>query len=275
MIKINYVLIPKEIIYNNSLTKNRVILYTYLALKRGLDDTVGLSCDSVVKWCGYKPNYNKGKINDQMVQLLEIMISNKYIKLLSSNDKKLSEIISKNYFFEIGINQIKFDIPSQFGLIYFDEIMNIKNFKSNINNSEKCTKISPAILLLLLSYLRMNMLRRQDKYVGKPSNKPEFCYRMYIDIENDINLSSRYISKAVDILKELDLIETLTMPRWKDDKNNWHTEVTLFVNKYKRKDGGDSLDTSFNYQQELQWGVEYIKEKKFLKKKFNQDTEKQ
>ena len=105
------------------------------------------------------------------------------------------------------------------------------------------------------------------------SDKPEFCYRHYNNIEVDIGLSSRYISKATKILNKMDIIEYRELPRYKDESGNWHTEVTLFVNKYKRIDNGESIDTKYDFNQELQWGIEYIKEKKFLSKKFLQNTE--
>ena len=94
---------------------------------------------------------------------------------------------------------------------------------------------------------------------------------MYIDIEKDIGISSRYISRAVKILNELDLIVSESMPRWRDKNDNWHTEVTLFVNKYRRKKSTEKLDGNYDYKQELEWGKEYVIKKKYLNKKFDQE----
>jgi hypothetical protein len=232
-----------------------VIIYSYFASKRGLDDKVGFSCDSIVKWCGYQPNYNKNKINSQITNILSVLLSNDYIEI--------SDTVNRNNFIEAMLNIGKFAISSQFALIYMDEIKKIRDF--NKNNDPR--KVSSAILLLLLSYIRLNMLRRQKKYKGKPFDKPEFCYRLYIDIEKDIGISSRYISKGIKELEDLDLLVVQRLPRWKDENNNWHTEVTLFANKYKRKDNGDSLDSDYDYKQELLWGIDYIKGKKYLNKK--------
>jgi hypothetical protein len=262
VIKINYITVPKEIIYNKELENNRVMVYSYLAIRRGLDDIVGFSCDSIVKWCGYKPNYDKDKINDNIIKLLEQLHNKEYIKL--------SDYDCKNSFSECVINNNKFDIPDQFALIYLDEIKKIQDSKN------KNRKVSPPILLLLLSYLRVNMLRRQKDYFENSADKPEFCYRMFIDIENDIGLTGRYISKAITILSDIGLIATKTLPRYKDEYGNWHTEVTLFADRYryrKNKNGQFVLDEKYNCNQELQWGEEYIKEKKHLSKEFNQNTE--
>lgn len=239
-----------------------MILFSYFASKRGLDDTVGFSCNDVVNWCGYKVNHTKDKSNQKITDIINSFAEGGYINVEGD--------ISRNNYVKAILNIYKFDAPSQFALIYLDEIEKIRDFQKY---TEDTKKMSASILLLLLSYLRVNMLRRQKDYIGKQSDKPEFCYRMYIDIEKDIGISSRYISRAIRILEELDLIAIQTLPRWKDVYDNWHTEVTLFVNKYKRIDGGKSLDMHYDYKQELQWGSEYIKEKKFLSKKFYQNTE--
>jgi hypothetical protein len=182
---------------------------------------------------------------------------------------KLEGKIASDIFTLAYLNQEKFFPDSQFALIYIDELQKITEFKKH---TKDVNKMNSSIILLVLSYLRVNMLRRQGEYFANKSDKPEFCYRMYIDIEKDIGISNRYISRAVKILNEMDLIVSEEMPRYKDEKGNWHTEVTLFVNKYKREKGGESLNIDYDYQQELAWGKEYVKEKKYLNKKFYQDV---
>lgn len=240
------------------------MFYSYLVAKRSLDDTVGFSCNSVVDWCGYKPNYRKDKINDRVKEFFTELDKHNYFKQADISS------INKNYFTEVKLNIDKFDAPSQFSLVYLCEIEKIKN------RSIKNTKMTAPILLLILSYVRLNMLRREVEYKGKLSNKPEFCYRMYKDIEEDIGISSRYISSGIKILEQLDIITTKTLPRYKDESGNWHTSVTLFVDKYRyrrNKHNQYVLDKEYDYNQELQWGEEYISEKKYLKKGFYQDTE--
>ena len=61
--EINYVTIPKEIIYDKDLGNKRVIVYSFLCCRRALDDSVGFSVPELVKWTGLIPNYHKGKIN--------------------------------------------------------------------------------------------------------------------------------------------------------------------------------------------------------------------
>lgn len=254
-------MIPKNIIYDTAMNEKRVLLFSYFSLKRGLDDTVGFSCNNIVEWGGYKHNYNKGKINESIKDLLINFIDNKYISIVGD--------INKNNFIDSVLHTEKFDIDSRFALVYDVELERIRNFKKY---TKDITRMSSAILLLVLSYLRVNMLRRQNGYIGRRSDKPEFCYRMYIDIEKDIGISSRYISRAIKILQEMDLIVSHELKRYKDDSENWHTDVTIFVNKYKLKSSVE-IDMNYDYTQEIQWGIDYIKEKKFLTKKFYQNTE--
>jgi hypothetical protein len=259
--EINYLMIPKDVMYDLELGKNRVILFSFFATKRSLDDSVGFCIDDLVTWCGYKINHHKGKINEKFQELIWQLSEKKYINVISININNIHS--------SVDINHDKFDIPNNFALVYFDEIDKIKSYSAN---SSDRSKANAAILLLVLSYIRVNMLRRQEKYFSNPFDKPEFCYRMYKDIETDIGLSSRYISKAVSILSDIGLITTHTLPRYKDEFGTWHTEVTLFVNKYRRTDNGEVLDEKYDCHQELQWGVEYITQKKYLSKKFNQDV---
>ena len=80
-------------------------------------------------------------------------------------------------YYNIKINTEKSDIPDNFGIIYFDELEKILNFNEELrgvridDDEIDLTRMSPAYILLLLSYLRVNMNRNPDK--------PLCCYRLY------------------------------------------------------------------------------------------------
>ena len=62
------------------------------------------------------------------------------------------------------------------------------------------------------------------------------CY--YFEIAETLGLSTRIISKAIDILNHLGLIYFESLPRIKyHDGNNekWRTDHTVFCNMYKRE----------------------------------------
>lgn len=68
----------------------------------------------------------------------------------------------------------------------------------------------------------------------------------------DIGLSERTVTKNLQILNNLDIIVSKPMPRYKDKYGNWHTDVTLFV---------DKLD---GWEDELRWGEEFLFNNKIL-----------
>ena len=59
---LNYVKIPREIIYDKDLSSKRVIIFSYLCARRSLDDTVAFSTTELCHWSKLKPNYRNGKI---------------------------------------------------------------------------------------------------------------------------------------------------------------------------------------------------------------------
>ena len=54
---LNYVKIPREIIYDKDLSPKRVIIFSYLCARRSLDDTVAFSTTELCHWSKLKPNY--------------------------------------------------------------------------------------------------------------------------------------------------------------------------------------------------------------------------
>ena len=89
--------------------------------------------------------------------------------------------------------------------------------------------MSSAYILLLLSYLRVNMNRNPDK--------PICCYRLYQKITDDIGLSERYISRIVEILDAMYIIKFQEGKRIRykkqDDKYGFLTTPKVFAD-YRR-----------------------------------------
>lgn len=237
------------------------MIYSYLGSKRGLDDTIGFTINYLVNWLGFTPNRHKNGVNNAVINVLSQLKANNYISIDGDyNDNKS--------FCMASINPSMCDVLDSFALIYFDEFEKIRNFRSI--TGDKST-VNSSILLLVLAYIRCNMLRRHVPFSGNKSDKPEFCYRMYKDIASDIGISDRYISNSVKLLEQLSIIAAKELSRYKDENDGWHTSVTMFVDQYRRTKNGNKTDPEYNYTDELRWGEIYIKEKKFLNKKFYQD----
>lgn len=247
----NYVKIPREIIYNKDIGDKRVIIFSYLCSRRALDDTVAFSISELCHWSHLKPNYHDGKINQKYLGVLELLSHYGYFtdypnfQILSKEKKNSTD------YYNIKVNIQKFDIPDNFGIIYFDELEKILNFKEELKNKNiDLSRMSSSYILLLLSYFRANMNRNPDK--------PLCCYRLYQTISEDIGLSERYISRIVEILDVMNIIKYQEGKRKRYKKPNGEfgfiTAPKIFAD-YRRfvKDRFDNLviDENYDYQNEI------------------------
>ncbi len=261
----NYVKIPREIIYNKELGNKRVIVFSYLCSRRSLDDTVAFSISELCHWSYLKPNYHDGKINHKYLEVLELLSHYRYFESYPNFDKLAKEKKNSTDYYNIKINTEKFDIPDNFGIIYFDELEKILNFKKELKgvkvNGEEINviRISSAYILLLLSYLRVNMNRNPDK--------PLCCYRLYQKIKDDIGLSERYISRIVKILDIMKIIKFKEGKRirYKKEENKYGflTTSKVFVDyRHFSKDnnGNQIIDNDYNYETEIQKQLEIIEQ---------------
>lgn len=263
--EINYVTIPKEIIYDKYLGNKRIIVYSYLCCHRALNDTVGFSIPDLVKWTGLTPNYHKGKINEKYLDVLELLSHYGYFESCP-NFENLKKIGNSNEYYKAQLNISKFDVSSEFGIIYFDELQKIINYKDELKDKKNkngedidITRMSASYILLLLSYLRVNM--------GRSSDKPKCCYRLYKTISEEIGISERYITRIVEILDVMNIIKFAECKREKykkDDKNYGFVTTPKIFADYRRfkKDntGNIILDTEYDYKSEIQRQMMILKE---------------
>lgn len=261
----NYVKIPREIIYNKELGDKRVIIFSYLCSRRTLDDTVAFSISELCHWSHLKPNYHDGKINHKYLEVLELLSHYDYLKSYPDFEKLAKEKKNSTDYYNIQINTKNFDIPDNFGIIYFDELSKILNFKEELKdikvNGEEIdtTRMSYAYILLLLSYIRVNMNRNPDK--------PLCCYRLYQKITEDIGLSERYISRIVEILDVMDIIKFQEGKRIRykkqDDKYGFLTTPKVFADcrhYVKDENGNQIIDPNYDYKTEIQNQLKILEE---------------
>ncbi len=120
-------------------------------------------------------------------------------------------------------------------------------------------RMSSAYILLLLSYLRVNMNRNPDK--------PLCCYRLYQKITEDIGLSERYISRIVEMLDVMNIIKFQEGKRIRykkqDDKYGFLTTPKVFADCrhfVKGENGNQIIDTNYDYRTEIQKQLEILEE---------------
>lgn len=262
----NYVKIPREIIYNKELGDKRVIIFSYLCSRRALDDTVAFSISELCHWSHLKPNYHDGKINHKYLDVLELLSHCGYFESHPDFEKLAKEKKNSTDYYNIEINTEKFDIPDNFGIIYFDELEAILNFKEELKNikvnGEKIdtTRMSSSYIILLLSYVRVNMNRNPDK--------PLCCYRLYQKITDDIGLSERYISRIVEILDVMNIIKYQESKRIRykkeEDKYGFLTTPKVFADFrhfVKDENGNQIIDANYDYRDEIQKQLDILEEK--------------
>lgn len=257
--EINYVTIPREIIYDKDLGDKRVIVYSFLCCHRALNDSVGFSVPELVKWTGLIPNYHKGKINEKYLDVLELLSHYGYFESCPDFEK-LKSIGNSNEYYKAQLNIEKFDVPKEFGIIYFDELQKIINFKEEVKNIRDengnkveidTSRLSSAYILLLLAYIRVNLNRQIDK--------PRCCYRLYKTISEDIGLSERYITRIVEVLDVMNIIKFAECKRgrYKKDDGSYSFVTTskIFADyrKFKKDNNGNVfLDNEYNYKSEIE-----------------------
>jgi len=262
----NYVKIPREIIYNKELGDKRVIVFSYLCSRRALDDTVAFSISELCHWSHLKPNYHDGKINHKYLEVLELLSHYRYFVSYPDFEKLAKEKKNSTDYYNIKINTEKFDIPDNFGIIYFDELEIILNFKEELKgvkvNGEEIdtTRMSSSYILLLLSYLRVNMNRNADK--------PLCCYRLYQKITEDIGLSERYISRIIKILDVMDIIKYQEGKRIRykkeEDKYGFLTTLKIFADYrhfVKDEKSNQIIDPNYDCMKEIQKQIDILEEK--------------
>ena len=254
----NYVKMPREIIYNKDIGDKRVIIFSYLCSRRALDDTVAFSISELCHWSYLKPNYHDGKINHKYLEVLELLSHHGYFIDCPNFQKLAKEKKNSTDYYNIKLNIEKFDIPDGFGIVYFDELDKILNFKEELKDKDiDLSRMSSAYILLLLSYLRVNMNRNSDK--------PLCCYRLYQKITEDIGLSERYISRIVEILDVMDIIKYQEGKRNRYKKGNGEygfvTSPKVFADyrKFIKDEHGNSqLDENYNYKVEIQKQIDLL-----------------
>ena len=235
-----YFSIPESIIMNKDLGKKRIAATSYFLIRKGLDDKVLLSLNSLSQWYGREPNRHSNGINGRFKSTIEKLKEYNY---LSYDDK-----LENKGCIEIVFNTEKYteecnDKYTRFAVIYLDELKKIVEYT---NLKDKEVSISDDTLLLVFSYLRMKIYRRRNKLSVSDTSveqrkldNPEVYNAYYSDVANELGVTLQTLMLSIDTLESLGLVYTETLPREKkidaNQQEKWVTNQTLFCNTYKRE----------------------------------------
>lgn len=254
VVYVNYVKIPREIVCDVEMEKERVIIYAYLCARRALDDTVAFSVPELVQWTGLKPNSHRGKINHKYLDTLQSFAERGYFTDFPDFEELKSAKRSLHTYYKVKLNIDLFDNPDWFGMIYFDELQRIIHFKETLKeiygDINDLSRMSASYIMLVLSYIRSNICRLPDK--------PQSCYRNYNTIAADIGLSERYIAKIVELLDVMGIVKYQEIGRYRyktsDGNYVFITSPKVFADcrRFKKDQHNNMvLDSEYDYQEEI------------------------
>lgn len=242
-----YFAIPSSIILAKEVNDKRITTFSFFSIYRGLNCGLFFSINNIVKWTGRQPDRHKNGINSKIFNAIKYMENKGYLTF--------SEELTNSSFTEAEFNLSKLSQECEyerFAIVYLDELKKILDYQSP---NLKDAYLNNDIILLVFVYLKMKIYRRRNELLPDEINidnknnhaydiasrklrAPEAYNCFYCEIAEDLGVSTRTISKAVDALKELNLIYSESLPRIKYYDGNvekWKTDHTIFCNVYKRE----------------------------------------
>ena len=259
--KSKYIYIPMSVITDTNLDTRRVGIFSYLKIHCGLNNIINFTIPDIVEWCCGKPDRRTNGSNEKALSVLDSFNDGGYLTYLIEKSKS-------------SYMKCKFDISryyescsNGYAVVYLDEIEKIKNYKKE---NVKDSTLNNMTILLVFAYLRHKIRRRpnelapeertSDGIKKRKERLPDAYGSNIVDISNELNISSKTLSKIIDILEqELELIVTDRAYRIKNEDNEFRTLPTIFANAYKREDRY-LLDTGDNYSRtEIELKAENMK----------------
>lgn len=199
-----FIRIPRSLIYDKGLGDKRIIVYSSILFTCW--DSKECNINKLIDECCYTRKRMPNGIEHQFKETITCFDRKGYLSV-SGNP-------AKDFSFQIESPR------NSFGIIYGFEYRRILDYRIAAKDVSK--RVNHAHLLLLLSYIRLNM----DKRAGKPI----MHFSMISTISNNIGISVRSISSALKILEELSIIHSEELPRYQDKNGNWHSNVRIFIN---------------------------------------------
>lgn len=233
-----FVNIPLSLILNTDMDEKRIGVFAYLKMCSGLDDVSRFIVSNMVEWCGYKSDIRRvGGTNDRFLDIVDEFAAAGYLVRLT--DK------SRTKYMEYKINEkyCSLECAEGYATIYLDELKKILTYKRRDAND---VYIKNTVVLLVFAYLRYKIPRRPnklnieerslDKIKDRKQRLPEAYDCHIMDIANELCLSDRAVSVAINILEtELGLIVRGVAYKIKDKNGEYRTLNSIFVNAYKRE----------------------------------------
>lgn len=258
-----FILIPYELITNKTINRFRTLVYSYLYLKAGMDNTLFFNTEDFKQYAGKKTGlaHKLDTYADKIISSLD-SLQNKWFV---SYNEDITKGKHKKIVFDKD-KAIDYCSEHRFAIIYLDELETILSYK-NINPCDN--RFDNSFLLLVFLYLRANIpIRHNNRFTN-----PEAYNAHYKAIGEDIGISERMVSKSVSILKELKLIYVAERNpiKYYDNQSKeakFRTPTNIFCNTYKRvKNGYDvylMAEGESYYLTEVENKIKYLEKHKLI-----------
>ena len=260
--KSKYIYVPLSVITDTELDIRRVGAFSYLRIHCGLNNIVNFTIPDIVEWCGGKPDRRVNGTNDKLLSALDSFSNRGYLTYLTEKSR------SSYMKCEFDLTHYYEECSNGYAAIYLDELEKIMNYqKENLKDGT----LNNTTILLVFAYLRHKIRRRPNELmpeertadgIKKRKERLPDAYDSNInDIANELGVSSKTVSKIIDILEcELKLIVTDRAYRVKNENDEFRTLPTIFANAYKREDRY-LLDVGENYSRtEIERKAENMKQ---------------
>ena len=239
-----YFRVPASIILDKDADNIRLSTFSFFSIRRDMENAVTFTLNGMAKWLGRKPDRHSGGINDRLSKSSTYLAGKNFISLSG----KLGNASESDAVLNAGNISDECD-NDMFAVIYLDELRKILSHDAKSADST----------LLVFAWLRMRIMRRRNKLfpeevvhkshdrnvnerrIKNPEAYDCYCY----EIAEELGLSARVVSKAIEILNELNLIYSEQLPKT-NHNGQWQTNRTIFCNMYKRENGS-LLDNGKEY----------------------------
>ena len=243
--------IDEATLYQEVKNYKLLLVMDYLHMGVNRHNTTRLSIKSIVTNYGYKSDSHKGKINEQIVNMLKFLNSKDIIKGdFDINKVSISELIECVY---NGIDKDENDNYINFTMIDYNMFNRILY--------QKKEKVDNIALLFYYCYLCSRVHTREGNYgVENGGGMPEICYPSYNTISKDIYLSQSTISKYNQLLINLDAIRIGNLGLYYIGNNKkFVRESPNFYALVKQEDSKLSDEKTTSWHINLKEGMKYYK----------------
>ncbi|AGK97647.1 hypothetical protein [Clostridium pasteurianum] len=220
----NFIKLPNKLFYSidndsksilQEVKNDKVILildYLYNCVDR--KDIIRFTLEDVIVSCGFKPNTNVGKSNEQFrnilikLQDLHIISFSEGIDIKTVKPKNLIKC-EFNKYIETKVDKETGEIKDSFYIQLSDQD------KDKIMNYAK-EKVDTLKLLIYYCYLKARIYKRPSGDLGLAASggRSETCFLKYNRITEDLGIVDKSIKKYNDILIELNLIRIKNPGLW-------------------------------------------------------------